>query len=75
MRATVSALPFTNRSNSSLSGPRRAGGGYLATMRSLGRGGMLRGVDVKLNCAVAIKVLAPQLAANATARGDTGASC
>jgi hypothetical protein len=40
----------------------------------LGRGGMgtmLRGVDVKLNCAVAIKVLAPQLAANATARGDT----
>jgi hypothetical protein len=41
----------------------------------LGRGGMgtmLRGVDVKLNCAVAIKVLAPQLAANATARGDTG---
>jgi hypothetical protein len=41
----------------------------------LGRGGMgtmLRGVDVKLNCAVAIKVLASQLAANATARGDTG---
>ena len=37
-----------------------------------GMGTMLRGVDVKLNCAVAIKVLAPQLAANATARGDTG---
>ena len=37
----------------------------------LGRGGMgivLRGVDVKLNRVVAIKVLAPQLAANATAR-------
>src|SRR5262249_34785708 len=37
----------------------------------LGRGGMgivLRGVDVKLNRVVAIKVLAPQLAANAMAR-------
>jgi len=37
----------------------------------LGRGGMgivLRGVDVKLNRVVAIKVLAPQLAANALAR-------
>src|SRR5262249_42608991 len=37
----------------------------------LGRGGMgivLRGLDVKLNRVVAIKVLAPQLAANATAR-------
>lgn len=37
----------------------------------LGRGGMgivLRGVDVRLNRVVAIKVLAPQLAANATAR-------
>ncbi len=37
----------------------------------LGRGGMgivLRGVDVKLNRVVAIKVLAPQLAANAVAR-------
>jgi serine/threonine protein kinase len=37
----------------------------------LGRGGMgivLRGVDVKLNRPVAIKVLAPQLAANAMAR-------
>jgi serine/threonine protein kinase len=37
----------------------------------LGRGGMgvvLRGVDVKLHRAVAIKVLAPQLAANAMAR-------
>jgi len=37
----------------------------------LGRGGMglvLRGVDVKLNRPVAIKVLAPQLAANAVAR-------
>ena len=37
----------------------------------VGRGGMgivLRGVDVKLNRVVAIKVLAPQLAANAMAR-------
>lgn len=37
----------------------------------LGRGGMgvvLRGVDVRLNRVVAIKVLAPQLAANAMAR-------
>ncbi len=37
----------------------------------LGRGGMgivLRGLDVKLNRVVAIKVLAPQLAANAMAR-------
>lgn len=37
----------------------------------LGRGGMgivLRGLDAKLNRVVAIKVLAPQLAANATAR-------
>lgn len=37
----------------------------------IGRGGMgivLRGVDVRLNRVVAIKVLTPQLAANATAR-------
>jgi eukaryotic-like serine/threonine-protein kinase len=37
----------------------------------IGRGGMgivLRGVDVKLNRVVAVKVLTPQLAANATAR-------
>ena len=41
----------------------------------LGGGGMgtvLQGVDVKLNRVVTIKVLAPQLAANATACGDTG---
>jgi hypothetical protein len=44
-------------------------------LQVLGRGRMgimLRGVDVKLNRAVANKVLAPQLAASATARGDTG---
>jgi serine/threonine protein kinase len=44
---------------------------HYEVLEILGRGGMgivLRGVDVKLNRAVAIKVLAPQLAANALAR-------
>ena len=44
---------------------------HYEVLEILGRGGMgivLRGVDVKLNRVVAIKVLAPQLAADATAR-------
>ena len=44
---------------------------HYEVLEILGRGGMgivLRGVDVKLNRVVAIKVLAPQLAANAMAR-------
>ncbi len=54
--------------------PQRLGtlGGY-EVMEVLGQGGMglvLRAFDVKLSRVVAIKVLAPELAANAMARND-----
>ena len=66
--ATEESLEFLDRCDT----PGRLGLlAHYEILDVLGRGGMgivLRGVDVKLSRVVAIKVLAPQMAANATAR-------